>query len=168
MRLIVQGIALAVLALVAFGVSGWFFLYEQALHTQGVVVTARIERIDAIRRPTGSLGRSSVSVLHDKVRFSYTMPDGRRYVVAQSVMVDYSLAHKPGDAVKLRVDPSQPRRFEVGPKDFAGNGQIAGAVGMLLAVGAGLSFWQAYWTLLQDGQAARPKVPLRRIYMRRP
>lgn len=93
------------------------------------------------------------------MRFSYTMPDGRRYVVAHSVMVDYSLAHKPGDAVKLRVDPSQPRRFEVGPKDFAGNGQIAGAVGMLLAVGAGLSFWQAYWRLLEAALASQTRQP---------
>lgn len=172
MRLIVRGIALAVLALGAFAVSAWLFLYEQALHAQGVVVTARIESIEAIRRPTRSFGRSSVSLLQDKVRFSYTMPDGRRYVVAHSVRLDYSLAHEAGDEVRLRVDPSQPRRFEVGPKDFAGNGLIAGAVGMLLAVGAGLSFWQTYGTLLQDAEAARvvarPKARLQRIYMRRP
>lgn len=172
MRLIVQGIGLAVLALVAFAVSAWFFLYEQALHMQGVVVTARIESIEAIRRPTGSFGRSSVGVLHDKVRFSYSMPDGRRYVVAHNVRLDYSLAHKAGDEVKLRVDPSQPRKFEVGPKDFAGKGVMSGAVAMLLAIGAGFSFWRAYWRLLQDPEAARvvarPKARLRRVYMRRP
>ena len=172
MRLIVRGIALAALALGAFAVSAWFFLYEQALHAQGVVVTARIESIEAIRRPTRSFGRSSVSLLQDKVRFSYTMPDGRRYVVAHNVRLDYSLAHKAGDEVKLRVDPSQPRKFEVGPKDFAGKGVMSGAVAMLLAIGAGFSFWRAYWRLLQDPEAARvvarPKARLRRVYMRWP
>ena len=111
---------------------------------------------------------------HQTMTFAYTMPDGRKFVTPHRVLLDYTMAHDAGDAVLLRVDPTQPRQFEVYDKAFAGNGFAAGAVGMILAVGAAVSFWLAYEGLLERAQATpaaqmpRPKARLRRVYLRRP
>jgi len=111
-------------------------------------------------------------VSHQTMTFAYTMPDGRSFVTPHRVLLDYTMAHAVGDAVLLRVDPAQPRRFEVTDKEFAGSGFVAGAVGMILAVAAAVSFWLAYTGLLERAQAdmqqPRPKAHLRRIYLRRP
>lgn len=179
MRLIVQGVALAVAALVAFGVSGWFFLYEQALHAEGVVVKARIMAIRADRGAPRSLrdvavGHGPLVLAHQTMIFAYTMPDGRQFVTPHQVLLDYTVAHHVGDAVLLRVNPVQPLQFEVYDQEFAGSGFVAGAIAMILAVGAAVSFWLAYGGLLERAQAAaaaqmpRPKARLRRVYMRRP
>ena len=179
MRLIVQGIGLALAAVLAFGLSGWFFLYEQALHEQGVVVTARITSVRADHRAPRNLsdalrGHGPMLVSHQTMTFAYTMPDGRNFITPHRVLLDYTMAHDVGDQVLLRVDPTQPRQFEVYDKAFAGKGFVAGAVGMILAVGAAVSFWLAYAGLLERAQAAsaaqmpRPKARLRRVYLRRP
>ena len=179
MRLIVQGIGLALAAVLAFGLSGWFFLYEQALYEQGVVVTARITSVRADHRAPRNLsdalrGHGPMLVSHQTMTFAYTMPDGRKFVTPHQVLLDYTMAHEVGDVVRLRVDPTQPRQFEVYDKEFAGSGFVVGAVGMILAVGAAVSFWLAYAGLLERAQAAaaaqmpRPKARLRRVYLRRP
>lgn len=179
MRLIVQGSALALAAVIAFGVSGWFFLYEQALHDQGAVVSARITDLRADYRAPRNVaqalsGRGAMVLTHQTMSFAYTIPDGRKFVTPHQVLLDYTLNHAVGDEVMLRVDPINPRQFEVLEKEFAGNGFVAGAAGMIMAVGAAVSFWLAYEGLLERAQQAaaaqvpRPKARLRRIYLRRP
>ena len=108
-------------------------------------------------------GHGAMLVSHQTMTFAYTLPDGRTFVTPHQVLLDYTMAHDVGDQVLLRVNPLQPRQFEVYDKEFAGKGFAAGAVGMILAVGAAVSFWLAYDGLLQR---ARP-APARRCPARR-
>lgn len=179
MRLIVQGIGLTLAAVVALAAAGWLFLYEQALHAQGTEVEARITALRTDHRAPRNVsdvlrGHGVMLVSQQTMTFAYTMPDGRKFVTPHQVLLDYTLAHDVGDAVLLRVDPTQPRHFEVYDKEFAGRGFVAGAVGMVLAVAAAVSFWLAYEGLLERAKASaavqlpRPKARLRRVYLRRP